>query len=411
MKNFRHRLTLMDTDKSYFLISKNQCKSVSKNRGMTIKSGMNRYRGMTLVEIMVAVGITLGMLLLIGTVFKSATDASGSAMAHNELMSQVRTLTNQIEQDLSGLRPDMPMAIIFEGYRENVTPGLGDPYPPEDRDKMIRYDRICFFANGNFQPSYAFDLSGNLARIYYGQMLNSPPSGFRGRPVSPPRRILARRFKILTADTAAPTPAAWGVLGNSFTNSALYDYDFFERASAFYWKSRDVTEYATVFDQSLDNVVSFFRPVDYINVQDTIDDYLMGAPMIHPAGAPPYGEDALQRLFFLSDVTDFKIQIYLEDTSQGRWRWYPDDQDMIQAFSALGNIAAVAFYWNAPDLDPVSNNPVFIDNVAWFCDKDLGMVDFWPKAIRFTFTLYDKNRRRFGEGQTFSYIMKIPPRY
>lgn len=365
------------------------------------RSGIYRCGGMTLVEIVVAVGITLGMLLLIGTVFKSATDASGSAMAHNEVMSQVRTLTNQIEQDLSGLRPDMPMAIIFEAY----------PDDPDEPDKLVRYDRICFFANGNFQPSYAVDLSGNLARIYYGQMHNSPPSGFRDRPVSPPRQILARRFKILTADTAVPTPADWVSLGPS-TAGEIYDYDFFEQTSASFWKNQPSANYVDYyFNQNSASVVSMVRPVDYEAVRGTTEYYMNGLPVgAHPVGIDPYGEDALQRLIFLSDVTDFKIQIYLEDKTQGRWRWYPDDQDMIRA-SSSGLPGPVAFYWNTPDLDPGSDYYIDKNMIAWFCDKDPGMVDFWPKAIRFTFTLYDKNRRRFGEGQTFSYIMKIPPKY
>ena len=345
---------------------------------------------------MVAVGITVGMLLMIGTVFKSATDASGSAMALNDVNGQARVLTEQIQSDFAGFQKDLPFAIIFEAHVSNpdldTKPWLGDPDEP---DKLVRYDRICFFANGDFQDIYGSALSGNLARIFYGQMLNSPYLDI-DNDVSPPRQILARRRKIMTAAPGAPTPKMWS------GSAEQYDSVPFEQASANFWKNELVGSYGNYYFNQAE-VVSFVRPPDYDAIQNAISMGTVGA-------------EALQQLYFLSDVTDFKIQLYLEDTSsQGRWRWYPDDQDMIGPSGDL--IGPVAFYCNTPDLDPASDLPFRIYDVDWFCDKDqvlknfLNLGDLWPKAIRFTFTLYDKNRRRFGEGQTFSYIVKIPPRY
>ena len=73
-----------------------------------------RGRGVTLVEMLVAVAITVGMMIITGVVFKSSTDASGKAMASNDVMNQLRALTDQLERDLSGLRSDMPFAIVFQ---------------------------------------------------------------------------------------------------------------------------------------------------------------------------------------------------------------------------------------------------------------------------------------------------------
>ena len=38
------------------------------------------------------------------------------------------------------------------------------------------------------------------------------------------------------------------------------------------------------------------------------------------------------------------------------------------------------------------------------------MSDSWPRAVRFTFTLHDRNRQYYPEGKTFSFVVKIPRR-
>ena len=76
-----------------------------------------------------------------------------------------------------------------------------------------------------------------------------------------------------------------------------------------------------------------------------------------------------------------------------------------------------AFYWNAPanPLIPPTEPFLLTANgitINWYSDTALalftGIPDPWPSAIKFTFTLYDKDRRHFPEGKTFTYIMKMP---
>ena len=381
---------------------------------------------MTLVEIMVAVAITVGMMLLIGIVFKSATDASGSALALNDVNGQARALTEQLKKDFAGFQSDLPLAIIFEAHQNHAAdplydPGdswtwLGDPDDPNPYDpampaKLIRYDRICFFANGDFHPPVvSIPLSGNLARIFYGQMLDSPLLEIEN-DVSAPRQILARRQKIMTVSNAAPPAGVDWTL-----NPTEYDADPFEftpmglipplnntpGSPATFWKNEPAVNFAGRYFNDLPLMTgSFVRRPLYANL----------------AMVP----DALQQLHFLSDVTDFKIQLYLFDKIQQRWRWFPDDQDM-----KLFSPHIFALYWNVsknPDDMDATNNPTPIPTliaganfaVPWYSSTDDDVLilfdDNWPRAIRFTFTLYDKNRQRFGEGQTYSYIVKIPPRY
>jgi type II secretory pathway pseudopilin PulG len=387
---------------------------------------------MTLVEIMVAIAITVGMMLLIGNVFKSATDASGSALALNDVNGQVRVVTEQLQNDFAGFQTDLPFAIIFQAHQNHPTDPLynpnddrtwlGDPDDPDPFDptlpaQVIRYDRICFFASGNFEPPVESSiLSGNLARIFYGQILDSPDLQLEN-DVAAPRQILTRRQKIMTTSpflssrsvgdySWVTTPADYDDFPFEFTPTSLATT--VPGSPTTLWKNVPVVNYfARYFNDLPDAIGSFVRRPIY-------DEIYM-----HPRSL-----EAQQRLQLMSDVTDFKIQLYLEDQIQGRWRWFPDDHDML-----LYPDRIFAFYWNVPDMD-YTNNPTMIPsvlldremnvrrnvNIPWYSPIDTVDVkaffpDMWPKAIRFTFTLYDKNRRRFPEGQTFSYIVKVPSKY
>lgn len=385
------------------------------------KFGFGGRRGVTLPELMVAVAITVGMLLLTGMVFKSATDASGQSMAYQEILQQARAVMQQLDQDFRGLRPDLPMAIIFEGYDERNYPNWGDP---DEIDKVIRCDRIVFFADGNYQiqdhdnPIQTF--SANVARIYYGQEADAveiPDSG------SPDRRILFRRYKLLTAN-AAP------VWNYTTTNDAIInDYYPLEPFTLSYWKNLDFDNYSLssgtypgLFDEN--TPTSFVRRPDYQDIQDEIYNGRIGT-------------DALQAMYLLPDVTDFRIDVWFANSAMQAW--FPNDYYLGQ-FNYLLNDSMFninhntinqgfstdnfAFYWNvagAPTDPTMTERKIGGNQIDWRPDAELQLVaqamtgigysfNVWPSALKFTFTLYDKGRRYYPEGVTFEYIVKLPPR-
>jgi len=365
-----------------------------KARGMRIfreTSWHGRVRGVTLVEMLVAVSITVMMLMVTGIVFKSSGEASGKAAALNEMMRQVRAITSQLESDLGGLRPDMPMAIMFEAHSVNNGPDktLGDP---DDSKRLVRYDRIAFFANGDFQTMDGLG-SGNMARIFYGQAWDLPRQP--ADTIDPQRKILTRRRKIMTADNVNwPSVLPWPVY--SPEEAARYDYFDMECASVSFWKNELYANfYVSYFDEN-QVVVSFVRRPNIAAVADII------------------GGDAVQKLYMLPDVTDFRIQLWFDETANPRYdgRWFPDDYNMPHL--AFGQ--NFAFFWN------VSNAPTsapLINNFRWWSKEsleNLSIVPFlpwlnaWPSAIKFTFTLYDKDRRHFPEGKTFTYVVNLPKR-
>ena len=304
-----------------------------------------RSRGVTLVEMMVAVAITGIMLAASGIVFKKANDASGKAMAANEMMRELRAVTRQLDDDFKGIRKDMPIAIIFE---QDVVTG-------------IRRDRIVFFANGDFQDINGLH-SGNLARIFYGQTNDepyTPPDS-----MAPLRQFLARRYKIMTGDSAAIAPYDDTFWSSYFPEE--YDKTSFERASVAYWRNVGQADYVAHFFKE-DAKVSFIRRPVFGNTGTNV-----------------------QQMYFLSDVTDLKIQIW------DGFRWYPDENDFL-ANDSEPRDGIFALYWNAPA-------GVGLDD--WRLCPAIPTLNP-PQAIKFTFTLYDKNRVRFPEGKTFSYIVRL----
>lgn len=393
---------------------------------MSNKLGYGGGRGVTLPELMVAVAITVGMLLLTGMVFKSATDASGQAMAYREILQQARAMMLQLDQDFRGLRPDLPMAIVFEGYDERNYPGLGDPYPDEDENKVIRCDRIVFFANGDYQiqdhSTLIQTISANVARIFYGQssdLIEMPESG------SPDRRILFRRCKLLTTG-ASP------FLSFTTTNDAIInDYYPVEPFTLSYWKNLDFDNYSLssgtypgLFHENED--LSLIRRPVYQDIQDEIYNGRIEA-------------DALQAMYLLPDVTDFRIDVWFSNSAMQAW--FPNDYYLYQFNSLLKpqgrpeiseGIAGdnFAFYWNvagATDSPSLAQRNIGNSGIDWRSDAELQLVadamakippssggpytfNVWPSALKFTFTLYDKGRRYFPEGVTFEYIVKLPPR-
>lgn len=363
-----------------------------------------------------SIGITVAMLLMTSLVFKSSTDASGRAMARGEIMHQLRSITRQLDQDFKGLRSDMPLAIIFEGHSENTSPnlGLGDP---DDFDRVIRYDRLWFFGNGDYQANdyLGSNIFGNVAHIFYGHSLDviDPPTD-EGSLLS--RRILTRREKFLTADTGIGWLSGYtspSGSGEDLRLDVMPVDNFVGSGMLNAWKNQLFTNYETVLFQNNSSVT-----YSVIRRPQMLDD-ASGSLGLRFFSEPGVAEgEGFQRLYVAGDVTDFKVEVWFA----GATEWFPNatDIDLIQN-SALdfNNDDYFGFYWNAAE-DISANGPPryeFDNGIEWRGETGvnelatlLGWSGVWPEALRFSFTLYDKNRRHFPDGETFSYIVKMAKR-
>lgn len=459
-------------------------------------------RGVTIVELLVAMTITIGMMLATSMVFKASTDAAGLAKANDEVMTQYRALTSQLEQDFAGFRPDMPWAVIFENHTHTTAiagdpgdarPLLGDPDEPLDPTsrqnvRKVRYDRIFFFTNGNFT---AQDLSGaqinsNMACVFYGQMEDDFPG--KTDEADPPRKILARRWKMLT-----PNTGTWFLPLPGYNHNALptrYDYipvlgwldnssgtPVIRGTTVSEWKNFSYAAYYAT-NKCFNGALGFLssnpaqnanNPYPFISLVMRPNWNQVSLPVTPTASVNQptsiineieqgnLNPAAAQKLYFLGDVTDFRIDLLIDNFNDNPMQqtelhgWFPNtsnarylSQNVIAANSSI--IASLipsntipphhdlelnnpfGIFWNVPG-SPQYFGADLDDNIRWWSDAALvnhinlaandtnftprraGTInDFWPRAIRFTFTLYDGGRRHFPEGKTFSYIVNLPPR-
>ncbi|MHC4073453.1 MAG: PulJ/GspJ family protein, partial [Planctomycetota bacterium] len=175
----------------------------------------------TLVELLVAMGILAMMMAFASVIFRVGIDAQRTAIANAEIMQKVRAITDQLNADFKGLNKDSE---IFVAWVARAVPDA--TRKDNDLDGYERFDRIVFFADGDFQSHGANPkIRGNTARICY--MLAKKPSPIPGQsPVKvdgqkPEKRILARNQHIMTADPALPDffdP-------NGFTDSQWFEWN------------------------------------------------------------------------------------------------------------------------------------------------------------------------------------------
>jgi hypothetical protein len=125
-------------------------------------------------------------------------------------MQKLRAITDQLNADFSGLRKDGEIFVVWsavpidEAHLVDYEDYAGDP------DGHVRFDRIMFFANGDFHTygqQYG-DVRSNVARVSYmlAKRLPEIPAGPLVEPQSQSRfhRVLARTQHILTADAGVP---------------------------------------------------------------------------------------------------------------------------------------------------------------------------------------------------------------
>lgn len=392
-------------------------------------------RGFTLAELMVAIALTVMMLVIVGMAFRSAGKASGKAQVYNDMMLHVRVFTQQLDRDFAGLMTDMPMVIMFENHTYDTGQDVGydqasDLGDPDDPLRQVRYDRIVFFSRGDFQ-SVDGSYRSSMARIFYGQSADTylpeefvPTENLGADPawyyadnwqanVQPPRKILARKCVLNLTNHTAPYEffgtgllpiALWNETWPDFNFHASNDYDHFsvEHTTAHSWLQQIKHDHRRgnpfvlplVLQDHPDSPFSWVRR-PHFNRMNTF--YQPDNP-----GADFYPK-AMQEMLLMYDVTDFRISLWFDENSSKGRRWLPWHSN--QPAAIYLNFPGSAVF--PPEILTHINRGADTVNqeLRWFLWPNR-----WPSAIRFTFTVYDKNRKHFPEGQTFSYIVEVPER-
>lgn len=332
-------------------------------------------KGFTLIELMVAVGLLAVVLSFAGVIFNVSIESHRMASANAEISQKLRAITDQFNADFGGIRTDAPLLIWFEHEA-----------PADPEDDPNRYDQIMFFADGDFQSIQLYDRTplvpwntgapiwGNTGRIHYGQA-RVEIRGSDGLPTQTTRepyrlsmleRILGRRQHILTAYVDTNSPAEWPRDVSDFDREIypyllndVYEHDSFTLAK---WTTVDGGEYSPkIIETCFDN-----RPLVGLDDPDTY----------HNLMCEGVGTFAIQWAYWDNDELS----------------WYPADSDF------TGNQFGV--YFNVP-----GSITGWLDGLAGGNDYNI-----FPKALKFTFRLYDSRgliKEDGRKGRVFTHIVYL----
>ncbi len=170
---------------------------------LLIRSTYSRTnRAFTLVELMVAVGLLLVVIVAVSRIFSTASKVASLGEAVNDILQETGAIERQIRTDISRLDYDGVLVIQCVAIKNNAnqifspSAPLIDPTRPVNA--TIRCDQLVFFSKGT-QTSARFagnqDLGpfnglarSNLSRILYGHGVQLPdliPQGATGSRPDP----------------------------------------------------------------------------------------------------------------------------------------------------------------------------------------------------------------------------------
>ncbi|MFB0552400.1 MAG: type II secretion system protein J [Phycisphaerae bacterium] len=347
---------------------------------MNYKSRTNK--AFTLIELLVAIGILAVILSFASVIFKVSIGAHRTAIANAEIMQKLRAITNQLNADFEGLRKD---GAIFVAWV--AKPVTAADYKDNDLDGYERFDRIMFFADGDFQ-SYKVNpmVRGNVARICY---MIARKSIVRAQGQDRTKRVLARNVHILTADPGLadfPDP-------NSLSDTQWFDWNNryeYDKISLEAWKN-----IAWANKKDMLSVMTDIT-VDKSNINESIRGVT-----VEPADANSI------HMLLCEGVGEFKIQGWYD----AQQRWIPEvDPD------GDGNLADTHFFFADPNSVPgvlypyPSSGVVTMNNINYpreqVDEAHFNAIPGLGRALKFTFTLYD-SKGIIKEGMTFTHIVYL----
>ena len=342
-------------------------------------------KAFTLIELVVAIGILAMVSSFAGVIFKVSIDSQRTGLANAEIMQKLRAITNQLDKDFSGLRKNGEIFVVWTRS-----------YDP-DLQRYVRFDRIMFFANGDFQ-SYGMNppVRGNIARISYMLAMR------RGEPPEPApqqeqeERILARTQHILTADSDLDDFLA-SELDEDLLDGWHNQYEY-DRTSLLEWKNIPWIDPANPDKLNKPNILSAI--VD-IKVTSTVPDNFVIGSRIDPTDSTSIHNLLCQ------GVGEFKIQGWY---TPGR-RWVPevdvergiDDFDLDDPTGE--RVPGVLYH---PFYGGVILGGEFADMsfLELLNQEHFGEIPGLGRALKFTFTLYD-SKGIIKDGRTFTHIVYL----
>jgi prepilin-type N-terminal cleavage/methylation domain-containing protein len=345
-----------------------------------MKNEIRNNKAFTLVELLVAIGILAIVLSFASVIFKVSIGAHRTAIAYTEIMQKLRAVTDQLNADFKGLRKDGEIFVVWV-----AKPQTNPDFKDNDLDGYERFDRIMFFADGDFQSYKAPRVRGNIARICY---MIAKKGNVSVEAQDRPKRILARNLHILTND---PSLNDFPDLDN-FSDAQWYDWN-----NRYEYDKITLNSWKNISWQNKVNILSAATDIDVTGT--TVNKAIRGVD-VDPADANSI------HMLLCEGVGEFKIQGWY-DTQQ---QWIPEvDPD------GNGNLSDTHFFLNDPNtvpgvLYPGPKGTVHINTMDYsrelITESNFNIIPGLGRALKFTFTLYD-SKGIIKNGMTFTHIVYL----
>ncbi|MBN2590615.1 MAG: prepilin-type N-terminal cleavage/methylation domain-containing protein [Sedimentisphaerales bacterium] len=342
-------------------------------------------KAFTLIELLVAMGIFVIVISFSGQIFKVCIESHRTALANADIMQKLRAITNQLNSDFKGLDKNGEIFVVWKAVKMQ-----DDSYIDNDLDGYERFDRIMFFAEGDFQTySTGFtsnnSIRGNVARICYTIAKNGE---VRPEQLDKPDRILARTQHILTDDETLPdinepnnfTPEKW----IAWNNTSQYDKISLEQ-----WKNLPLQEKI--------DILSIICDIEIIGASEmgvtSVNENLRGISV------EPNDPDTLHMLL-CEGVGEFKIQGW-DDTTK---TWVPEVDSHFNTTDS-NSLPGVLYPWPLGAISIEGNN--YKDYPRNEINREhFNSIPGLGRALKFTFTLFDSKGIIKG-GRTFTHIVYL----
>lgn len=359
---------------------------------------MNRKQNnaFTIVEMLVAMALAIIVMGLASVIFARAVTAYRKAAATIEITRRADAICQQLTSDFRGLRKDGEIFLAWV-----AAPEIDDEGALVTPTRYQRFDRIVFFANGNFQTYKAQEtkvaevskqIAGNLARVSYVPAKDAAGVRAAGQK-DRKQRILARTQHIITADAdfnAFPDlTAAWNP-ADFETKNAEFEYQTLTMAD---WTN--LSDAANLDMPKKNNILTTLSDIPNILAADPL--VTQGGPIVDKTDSGTYHN------YFAEGVGEFGIQIWRDDPINPHW--YPQMDPNGDGDYSDGDYPTTGTDINYGNVDGILYNGTGEGSFGTM-KADVTWVPLKFTALKFTFTLYD-SKGLFSEGRTFTHIVMI----
>ena len=360
-------------------------------------------RAFTLIELVVAVALLAMVLSFASVIFKVGIGAYRTAGANAEIMQKLRAITDQLNADFKGLRKDGEIFVVWMAVPVAYLVDADDY--DDDPDGYLRFDRIMFFANGDFQSYHQWlvkdssgpkILHGNVARICY--MLANVDETKAPQEQYRQKRILARTQHILTAADILEDD---GITLSTFPHPGLFDRTLNN------WYEYDKTSLEGWKNIPSEQKMSMLTAIT--------DVYVEGSIFTEGGAIVDITEPNSFHMLLCEGVGEFKVQGWY-DTEQ---RWVPevdpngngfltDDTDFFLVGEELDPDRVPGVLYPYPPYGRVGLGGVFEGKLfqELLNEAHFNAIPGLGRALKFTFTLYE-SKRILEDGPTFTHIVYL----